>query len=192
MEGDEWAFDVIPYLIRTGDGRLYLYAQFEEEGEHGLVRVYDLNGEEPMYVGECEDWITDRYLEDPSFMELTRRFDLLGTYTGIRGFEVSESGMPETYSSWFDTDREERLLQGKVYFEADVVDGPGGTVISPNETFDPGTQFLIVGTDGERQVDLQASDGRYARVYVDRDGDGNRTVNGAPEEEIFAGILYAS
>ncbi len=192
MEGDEWAFDVIPYLIRTGDGRLYLYAQFEEEGEHGLVRVYDLNGEEPMYVGECEDWITDRYLEDPSFMELTRRFDLLGTYTGIRGFEVSESGMPETYSSWFDTDREERLLQGKVYFEADVVDSPGGTVISPNETFEPGTQFLIVGTDGERQVDLQASDGRYARVYVDRDGDGNRTVNGAPEEEIFAGILYAS
>ena len=95
-------------------------------------------------------------------------------------------------SSWFDTDREERLLQGKVYFEADVVDGPGGTVISPNETFEPGTQFLIVGTDGERQVDLQASDGRYARVYVDRDGDGNRTVNGAPEEEIFAGILYAS
>lgn len=192
MDGDEWAFDVIPFLVRTEDGRTYLYAEFEEEGDRGLVRVYDLNGEEPVFAGECEDWLAGRYLEDPSLFEMTRRFDLLGTHSGVRSFEVSESGLPETQEAWFSTEREQRYLKGKVYFETDVIESPGGAVISPNETFDPGTQFLAVGTDGDRQVDLYASDGRYARVYIDRDGDGNRTVNGAPEEEIFAGILYAS
>lgn len=186
------------YLVETGDGRLYLYAEFLEENDFRILRVFDLkpgNGQEVFrYVGDSEESVYGHYLYDPEHFALFGRLDALGTYSGYREYSVGQDGLPvpsgdmyrivnyfEDYPYVLTAKRELRVRMKQ-----------GGKTETEETVLPKGTTFLLTGTDGMTVVEAELEDGRRCEIPIEKDANEYLfKINGISEYDCFDGLRYA-
>lgn len=152
-------------------------------------------------------------LTDPAEFRLTSRIDMLSTMSAEKRYHTGPAGCPAEDEDAL-TVHSDRLLKTRQTVEADLVDR-NGDVIGSTE-IPPGTCLSFVRTDGKTYMDMQEADpahiyaeetewycyyyaeemtepdwsGPVYRIRVDKN-DWPHTVNGFPEDDVFAGIGYA-
>lgn len=186
------------YLVETGDGRNYLYAEFQQENDFRILKVFDLNpgeGQEAFrFVGDLGDSVYGHYIYDPEHFALFGRLNVLGTYSGYREYRVGEDGLPvpkgdmfkivnyfEDYPYVLTAKREIRVLMH---------------VAGKNEreetALPKGTTFRLTGTDGETVVEAELEDGRKCDIPIEKNEDEYLfQINGVSEYDCFDGLRYA-
>lgn len=78
------------YLVRTDDGRYYVYACTTGYSDHTSTDVYALTGTKPIHIGSY-DAPSDGFCSPDSFY-VTSRVDLLDTHFGCRCQQRRNSG----------------------------------------------------------------------------------------------------
>ena len=176
------------YLMATGDGRRYLYAEFLEENDYRRLYVFDLNGKAEK-VGETENSFLDHIVSDPAQFTLYTRLDILGTYIGHKSFQVGSDGMPEPKSDEYKIGKQwgfdGYILTSKI--PVPVWFGQGEE--EKRQVLPAGTKFLLRSTDGDSFVEMELEDQRRCRVRIERQ-DWFSNIEGIGEDEYFEGILY--
>lgn len=179
------------YLMRTEDGRSYLYAASSGDNDYSLMDVFDLNGETPVHLGTVNDTPQRHLLSSPGNFTLYTRLDALGTYNGRRRYRVGADGMPEALEAVYrinNGERWERTITSvrpvPVWMEKD---GGGEKV---RTELPAGTKFCPKKTDGETFVEAELEDGRSCEIRYEL-SDYRRIIEGVDEWEYFEDLPYA-
>ncbi len=201
MEGDEYGNYFIDLDTMTYDKNARMYGRFEKNGYYSEEIEEGYKYENVIYP-----------FVNPSDFYFTERMEVFGTYSGSKKYYVGDDGIPvsdeERYVANLDF-----VLKVKMPVNAEVIDETGKRV--DMEIIPEGTYLKIFFSDGKKYADVQiidekdiedlgegdfkyyiAPDTKYDaskkayRIYMDN-YDYPRTINGVPEEDVFAGIMYA-
>ncbi len=200
---DVWAFVAEPVLVRTDDGRTYLYVQLTEENDYRTIDVYDLTAGEPSYAGSVdagiapegtsegyaeEGWFTGQ-ITDPDSFCIENRIQLLSTMSGIRRCGVGEDGMPKYLEDlWKIRTGIELTLKQNTAFDRI---NESGRILEEGESLRKGMRCRPYRTDAESFVDVITDDGSIYRVYIDSDDGWPQLINGIELDDLFEGIMFA-
>ena len=121
---DLWVYGYKTNLVRTEDGRQYVYLFCTSDNDYEILRVADINGSVPRDAGtmsgsglswrvleeseyepskesETEPWFSEWstgfhvvLLTDPAAFRLADRMELISTYSGEKHYHVGFDGMP--------------------------------------------------------------------------------------------------
>ncbi|MBQ8969901.1 MAG: right-handed parallel beta-helix repeat-containing protein, partial [Lachnospiraceae bacterium] len=193
-------YEASAIIVHTYQGDNYLYLNQMTDNDYEYISIYSL-GEEPKYVGEkngttrfelynvSED-STGYIMTSPGDFKLWSMNGVLGSLPVTGDYKVGWDGLPQ--------------LQG--YYE-DFVD-PGDWFITVLQDIDA----QIVNENGDIQVDsvlkkgvkvkpyrfiewgailLEAQDGTYWRINLDKNEDELYTLDGKYMYEWFDGLIYA-
>lgn len=186
-------------LLHTAEGKLYLYVDFTTDNDWNFMRVYDLNGEKPVYVGELDNvgFSWEKLSEDDyarvlpvnaQCFELESRFDPLTTTSCVRYYHVGADGMPEANTTDYDLPSH-FVLTAKADIAAHAIDTETNAVLE-EITIPSGSKLTAYRTDATSYVEFSLEDGTYCRVDADLTGY-PQTVNGVDADTLLDGILYA-
>lgn len=161
--------------------------------------TWDVNGDTPEIVQELSGTEVDyEYIEEgfeegtvykqafnnPEFLRLETRFEILGTRGATATYKLSEKdGKPEmtdkayTFNYGHDV-KTVKSLDAELMPDMDKTELPAGTSLTPYQT------------DGKTFVDLKTENGSVVRLNIDA-SNWPITVNGIPEDECFEELLYA-
>ncbi len=206
-EEELYTYAIDPVLVRTADGRSFLYIEYQQDNDYHEIQVYRVETGTTAHldtIGAGWGWrLSDKVIgdygyrpaldirpSDPDEILLSERTDLLSTVTGRRAYRPDAEGVPRPAEDMLDLTGGD----GPLTFTArqDVTGVKVGADGAPgDETVIPaGTKVEYIRTDGMSRADLRLPDGTAVRVTVDT-SDWPRTVNGVDIEELFDGILFA-
>ncbi|MDE6744017.1 MAG: hypothetical protein K2J95_09090 [Lachnospiraceae bacterium] len=164
---------------RNGDMFLYLYTDgsYDFEGE---VAVYDLSGEEPVFIYRDGGLIERKMLIDPAYvtLEIADWYMLYGEDTNRHGrmgniyriSDISETGILEEYSDTWFYDRWNLLYQLEDSIEGRIVNVDGEDQ-GESITLTEGMWVMAFRTDLHSYIDFILEDGRLCRVPVEEEND---------------------
>jgi hypothetical protein len=123
----------------------------------------------------------------PEKMQLYSRMNILGTYQGIRTYQVGENGVPESLTSEYQIDQSYgKTLTSALDLQVWVQNGD-----SEEAAYYPaGTTFIPRATDGETYLKVELEDGSLCKIYVEKT-DGGYTISGVSEYDCFEMLPYA-
>ena len=204
MKTDLYSYDMDAFVVHTEDNRDYLYVITHMDNDGSNLLIFDLGGETPSLVedtgyGLCLAGLEEKKvygyerITDIHDFTLTLRCDLLATFTATFNTSVGADGKPVLpEDGFFAVPEYVNTLESAKAFKADIVD-ESGKVVEKEVEIPAGETFKLIRTDGNAIVDARLSDGRLARLELER-GDETylATVNGQlPEDEAFKTLYYA-
>ena len=193
-----YAYDFDVYLAHIGD-KNYIYSDSFSDNDYHMFCTWDINGDTPKMTQELYGTEVDyEYIEEgfedgtvykqafnnPEFLRLETRFEILGTRGATATYKLSETdGKPEmtdkAYTFNYGHDVKTAIpLDVELLPEMEKTELPIGTSLTPYQT------------DGKTFVDLKTENGEIVRLNIDV-SDWPRKVNGIPEDECFEELLYA-
>ena len=204
IKTDLYSYNMDTFVVHTEDSRDYLYVITHMDNDGSNLLIFDLGGEKPSLVedtgyGLCFAGLEDKkvygyeLMTDVHDFTLTFRCDLLATFTATFQTSVGADGNPVLPEDGFYTVPEYvSTLESAKAFKADIVN-ESGKVVSKEVEIPAGETFKLIRTDGNTIVDARLSDGRLARLELERSDDSYlATVNGQlSEEEAFKTLYYA-
>ncbi len=191
-----YAFDV--YLAHIG-GKNYIYSDSFSDNDYHMLTTWDINGDIPEIIQELYGTEVDyEYIEEgfeegttykqafnnPGFLRLETRFEILGTRGATATYKLSKTdGKPEmtaeAYTFNYGHDVKTAIpLEAELLPDMDKTELPYGTSLIPYQT------------DGKSYVDLKTENGGIVRLNIDASG-WPIMVNGIPEDECFEYLMYA-
>ena len=195
---DGYAYDFDVYLAHIGD-KNYIYSDASSDNDYHMFCTWDVNGDTPEIVQELSGTEVDyEYIEEgfeegtvykqafnnPEFLRLETRFEILGTRGATATYKLSEKdGKPEmtdkahTFNYGHDV-KTAIPLEAELLPDMDKTELPAGTSLTPYQT------------DGKTFVDLKTENGSVVRLNIDA-SNWPITVKGIPEDECFEELLYA-
>ncbi len=193
-----YAYNFDAYVAHVGD-KSYIYSDSLSDNDYHIFCTWDINGDTPKMTQELYGTEVDyEYIEEgfeegttykqafnnPEFLRLETRFQILGTRGATATYKISEKdGKPEmtdeAYTFNYGHDVKTAIpLEAELLPNMEKTKLPAGTSLTPYQT------------DGETFVDLKTENGSVVRLNIDV-SDWPRTVNGIPEDECFENLLYA-
>lgn len=180
------------YLMRTEDGRSYLYVESWGDNDYRLMEVFDLNGETPVHAGTVGDTPKGHLLSSPDNFTLYTWMDALGSYNGRRRYQVGADGMPEALDTVYEINAGEQW-ERSITAERSVpvwMESGGDGEEKVRTELPAGTKFCPVRTDGETFVEARLEDGRLCEIRYELE-DYRRFIEGVDEWEYFKDLPYA-
>ena len=177
--------------MKTADGGTYLYVQLNQEDDYASTQVIRIEPDDITDLGEVEEYVRSRYLEDPDCFWMGRSFDLLGTNSGAQEVSVGTDGLPMQVETppYYTTEFYTRALRLRDDMELPVLTDHRGDP-DGEDWFPEDSIFVIVGMDGDGHVELRSDEGTYVWLEVDN-SEYPGTIDGTDEDEIFEGVMYA-
>lgn len=193
-----YAYDFDVYLAHIGD-KNYIYSDASAENDYHVFCTWDINGDAPELSQELSGTEVDyEYIEEgfeegtvykqafnnPEFLILETRFEILGTRGATATYKLSETdGTPEMTDEAY-TFNYGHEVKTAIPLDAELLPDMEKTELAF------GTSLTPYQTDGKSFVDLKTENGGIVRLYIDAT---NRPimVNGIPEDECFEELLYA-
>ena len=198
-KGDLYYYSMRQMIFLSGDGKAWLYLIGLTDNDYSSMDIYDLSSGKAVYV-DSVDMAASSYevdgedysrctavLADPDLMPLTRRFDILSTYSGSKLFKLSADGLPESSDSYYLIDGQIQL-KSRQDIRLDLVDEKG-TVTKKNVRIPSGSTFDLYRTDGQKILDARLKDGSLVRFIVE--GTYPPMIDGVNGEELFERLYYA-
>lgn len=176
-------------VLTDKNNQSYMYAECVCENDYPILEILKLDENGASKVGEIAGLSFSGYnCTDPYNMVMAERLDALGTYSGIKVYHITESGLPET------NDAEYNIRMGSTGW----IDGLVSTVdfavyVNGQEEIAPaGTRFYVRGSDKESYVRAVMEDNRECEIrYTIKDGY-EKMINGEISEwEAFETLPYA-
>ena len=204
MMHDLYSYNMDTFVVHTDDNRDYLYVITHMDNDGSNLLIFDLGGETPSLVEDTGYGLRSSGLEEKKVygyelitdirdFTLTLRCDLLATFTATFQTSVGADGKPVLpKDGYYAVPEYVNTLESAKAFRADIVD-ESGQVVSKEVEIPAGETFKLIRTDGNAIVDARLSDGRLARLELERGDDSYlATVNGQlSEEEAFKILYYA-
>jgi len=193
-----YAYDFDVYLAHMGD-KNYIYSDSLSDNDYHMFCTWDINGDvaevtDELYGTEIDYEYVEEGFEDgtvykqafnnPEFLKLETRFEILGTRGATATYKLSETdGKPEmtdeAYTFNYGHDVKTAIpLEAKLLPDMNKTELPVGTSLTPYQT------------DGKTFVDLKTESGSVVRLNIDV-SDWPVKVNDIPEDECFEELLYA-
>ena len=198
-KGDLYYYSMRQMIFLSGDGKAWLYLIGLTDNDYSSMDIYDLSSGKAVYV-DSVDMAASSYemdgedysrctavLADPDLMPLTRRFDILSTYSGSKLFKLSADGLPESSDPYYLIDGQIQL-KSRQDIRLDLVDEKG-TVTKKNVRIPSGSTFDLYRTDGQKILDARLKDGSLVRFIVE--GTYPPMIDGVNGEELFERLYYA-
>ena len=184
-------------LIRSSEGKCYLYAECTAESDYSYIRVYELNSEAVNLVDNIDLCVAGYYddeagysgtIGDPCHFKLAKCTDALYTGAGNVICHIDDKGLPVKETDYYtlEDDFELTVLKDIDVREIDEVTFKTGETI----TLKAGERITLVRTDDLTYVDARLGDGRLVRLNVVLDT-WPQLVEGKEAEKYFDGIMYA-
>lgn len=178
---DAWVRNVCLILIsgRNGDMFLYLYTD-DSLDFSGEAAIYDLSGEEPVYVYTDGGLLNQPMLIDPSYVtyrmadwdmlygEDTNQHSRIGRIYCTS--DISETGILEEYSDTWFYERGNKLYQVEDSIEGRIVNVDGENQ-GESITLTEGMWVMAFRTDLHSYIDFILEDGRLCRFTVEEEND---------------------
>ena len=198
-KGDLYYYSMNQMIFLTADGKAWLYLFGLTDNDYSSIDIYDLSSGKAAFVDsvdlavsscdvEGEDDLNySAVLTDPDLMPLTKRFDILSTYSGSKTFKLADNGLPESSDPYY-------MIKGKIQLKSkkdihlDRVDEKGN-VTKKNVTVPSGSTFDLYRTDGEKVLDARLKDGSLVRFIVE--GTYPALIDGVNAEDLFEELFYA-
>ena len=189
--------DQIVFL--TADGKAWLYLFGLSDNDYSSIDIYDLSSGKAAFVDsvdlaassydlEGEDYLNyGAVLTDPDLMPLTKRFDILSTYSGSKIFKLADKGLPESSDPYYMINGEIQL-KSKKDIRLDQVDEKGN-VTKKKVKVPSGSTFDLYRTDGEKVLDARLKDGSLVRFIVE--GTYPAMIDGVNAQDLFEELFYA-
>ena len=193
-----YAYDFDVYLAHIGN-KNYIYSDSFSDNDYHMFCTWDINGAAPKMTQELYGTEVDyEYIEEgfeegttykqafnnPEFLRLETRFEILGTRGATATYKLSEKdGKPEmtdeAYTFNYGHDVKTAIpLDAELLPDMEKTELPAGTSLTPYQT------------DGKSYVDLKTEKGEVVRLNMDA-SNWPIMVNGTPEDECFEELLYA-
>ncbi len=197
-------------LMCLGDGRSYVYISADYENGYGETFVFDVQNEEPVFVGSVPEGMRNFLQSDDDFdQEKGRsetalyeinldpmRFDmsspthLLSSYSISRYYKVGEDGLPVPLSEWYEMQPNHTLTMLQD-LTVDTLDQETSEKTG-EMTLHQGDKIILYRSDGKARVQAFAEDGTVVLLEVERDEKNWKTlINGIDIEELFDGMMFA-
>ena len=201
-------FSFTEYLTKVGS-KQYFIVVASSYSDLDYFYIFDLdNGnitQKDMlpcdHLGSLYEESTNTYyascLTDSSNMSLSKRFDLLSTYSANKTYRLGEDGTLTSDNKYFDV-HSHFTLKTKAEITGELIskDNESATEGSGKDiAFPSGTKFTIIRTDGTDKVDMLSIDGTLARFTLETpDGENGfyNHLNGRSIEELFEELYFAS
>lgn len=203
VENDVYGYEMKPYLVCIGNAenkKYYLYVETIAENDYETLSVYDFNHGKIVLNGRMNGtgfagiWkenegeygvYYENVIQNPKKIQLMSKLDILGSWWGVKDYQVSEKdGMPQSDSEFYEISGTTQATISKISLEVTMLP------LRNKKELPAGTNFYAVRTDGETYVDWRMDDGKECRIYVERD-DWNLKINGIDEHECFEMLWYA-
>ena len=208
---DTWseAFSFLPAVVRTADGKTYMYVTATGMNDYKETYVYSIDGPSVKPLGKVagevsdgiayDNWYTDDgyrvgQMTDPSEFEFGTRADVLSTVDCSRKCRIDEKGLPASDYDYYNIHQRVELTMLKDAAFAEVkTDVDGKAEVTENMVdLKAGDTFRIIRTDRENWVDGRLPNGREVRINVESDENRwPRTVNGVEIMDLFEGMMFA-
>ena len=204
MKTDLYSYHMDTFMVHTEDNRDYLYVVTHMDNDGSNLLIFDLSGEKPSLVedtgyGLCLAGLEEKdvygyeLMTDINDFNLSFRCDLLATFNTTFHTSVGADGKPVLpENGYYAVPDHISTLESAKAFKADIVD-ESGKAVDKDVEIPAGEKFKLIRTDGKTIVDARLSDGRLARLELERSEDSYlATVNGQlSEEEAFKILYYA-
>ena len=181
---DTYCYDLDTFLVKSKDDN-YLYVQRTVENDYQSVCVFQITENSVEYIGEFSGGMYS-FTNSLDF-DMTKRMDLLSTYTAIASCSMGPDGLPIESSGVYEV-QNDISITSTVEITAELLDEEGNLTGS-SYTFPVGTSFTFQRSDGTTYVDVLADDGQECRFYTSPEWP--PTVNGMDAEESFEELWYA-
>lgn len=179
-----YCYDLETYFVRNGDNN-YLYVKRRIENDYESVSVFKITESSVEYVDEFGGGFQS-FTNSLDF-EVTKRMDLLSTYSAVAKCYVGSDGMPVEKGGVYEVVNN-ITITSTVEIPAELVDEKGN-LTGEQVTFPAGTDFTLQRTDGSTYVDVLAEDGKWCRFYTTPEWP--PTVNGMDANSSFEMLWYA-
>lgn len=179
-----YCYDLETYFVKSGDNH-YLYVKRRIENDYESVCVFRVTENSVEYVDEFGGGFQS-FTNSLDF-EVTKRMDLLSTYSAVARCYVGDDGMPVEKGGVYEVINE-LTITSTVEIPAELVD-ESGNLTGEQFTFLPGTDFTLQRTDGATYVDVLSEDGKWCRFYTTPEWP--QTVNGMDANSSFEMLWYA-
>ena len=198
-KGDLYYYSMSQKIFLSTDGKVWLYLIGLTDNDYSSIDIYDLSSGKAVYVDsmdmavssyevEGEDYsYCSAVLTDPDQMPLTKRFDILSTYSGSKMFKLADDGRPKSSDPYYMIDGQIQL-KSKKDIRLDQVDEKGN-VTKKNVRIPSGSTFDLYRTDGHKILDAKLKDGSLVRFIVE--GTYPPMIDGVNAEELFERLYYA-
>lgn len=179
---DAWLINKMLTLIssRNGDMFLYLYTDGSLDFS-GQAAVYDLSGEEPVYIYTESGLINHKMLIDLSYVtyrmvdwDMIYGWDMI--HEDIKSgmiyciSDISETGiLEEDTDTWF-YERGNKLYQVEDSIEVNIINVDGEDQ-GESITLTEGTRVMAFRTDRHSYIDFILEDGRLCRLAAEEEDD---------------------
>ena len=193
------AFEMMPLIVRTADGKSYLYLETLQENDWRNLEVFDITPDCPVYVGSIPASLP-RYWDDeeqvsvteipanPDDMVLQSRIDVLSSYSGEKQYTIGEDGMAVPVEDYY-TVANPMTIKTVRELPAQAVN-PETHEAGEQISVPVGEELKICFTDGEGYADLMRADGSLVRVQFDK-SEWPHTIAGEDESSYFEMLYYA-
>jgi hypothetical protein len=176
------------YLVETADQKVYLYASYSEDNDYQVFYMFAFDGGSAALVDSVDNLgVYGDLPGSPEKMQLCSKVNILGSYQGIRTYQVGENGVPESLTSEYQIAPSDwNTLTSALDLQVWVQNGD-----SEEAAYYPaGTTFTLRATDGETYVKAELEDGTLCKIYLEED-DGEYTISGVSEYDCFEELPYA-
>ena len=198
--GNQSFYAAEPFLMKTADGKYYLYVVMEEENDYRETAIFGFMDNSPYLVGVVRGgfgFVFDEktwqsisiFPSDPEHFMMSTRGDLLSTYTISRYYRTGEDGMPQPLEEFY-TCSSNTPLRTVMPLPVQPLNPDTLKPEGEKTTVPAGEELKIRRTDGETAVDLEREDGSMVRVNLDGTR-WPRTIDGVEEGNYFEQLYYA-
>ncbi len=182
---EAYYYELTSYLVKA-NGNTYIYVERLGDSDYRTVSVFKITESSVEYIGDADGGIID--FNNSADFGLTKRFDMLGTYSGMARCCVGDDGMPVEKAGAYEI-MGEVIITSTVEITAELVD-ENGNLLGESNTFPAGTSYTFERTDGMTYVDMLTNDGSRCRLYTSNQWP--PTVNGMDAQNCFEMLYYAS
>lgn len=181
---EAYYYELTSYVVKA-NGNTYVYVERLGDSDFRTVSVFKITESSVEYVGDVDGGIIDFY--NSADFGLTKRFDMLSTFSGVAKCYVGDDGMPVEKAGAYEI-MGEGTITSTVEITAELVD-ENGNLLGESKAFPAGTIYDFERTDGMTYVDMLTNDGSRCRLYTTNQWP--PTVNGMDAQNCFEMLGFA-
>jgi hypothetical protein len=176
------------YLVETADQRVYLYAIYTEDDDWQVFYTFSFDGGSAALVDTIDNLgVYGDLPGSPEKMRLYSKVNTLGSYQGVRTYQVGENGVPQSQTSEYQIAPSDwNTLTSSLDLQVWVQNGDSEEAVY----YPAGTTFTARATDGETYLEAELEDGTLCKIYLEKDGY-SYTISGVSEYDCFEFLPYA-
>ena len=179
-----YCYNLDTYFVKSGENN-YLYIKRRVENDYESVSVFKITETSVEFVDEFDGGC--KSFTNSLDFEVTKRMDLLSTYSATAKCYVGADGMPVEMGDAYEVVNN-IVITSTVEITAELVD-VNGSLTGESVTFPVGTKYTLYRTDGQTYVDALTDNGQWCRLYTTSEWPA--TVNGLDADSSFEMLYYA-